>query len=185
MNWTIPGTVLEIPRENAAFVQEQFHSLFLGGGMVLSQVTAVSGLEAHTVQNWVRRGFLPPPVQKRYQLGQLCRILTINSLKSVLPLEKICSLLRYINGQLSDGSDDLIDDAQLYFMFVRLASKAQQLLQDEDREQLLTQELSAYKEPVPGARQRVENTLRIMLTAYLAARLSQQAGTMLNNIEKE
>ena len=78
MNWTIPGTTLVCPKEEVCHISQQFGSMFMGGGMILSQVTAISGLEAHTVQNWVRRGFLPPPIKKRYDQNQLCRILTIS-----------------------------------------------------------------------------------------------------------
>lgn len=177
--WTIPGTVLQGSREDAANIEQRFGAMFLGGGMVLSQVTAVTGLESHTVQNWVKRGFLSPPVKKRYDLEQLCRILTINALKNVFSMEKICSLLSYVNGQLTDSSDDLIDDQILYFMFVRLAARSRELYTAEDREDLLDQELSDYQEPVPGARSKVKTALQIMLTAYLAARIGQEAEKML------
>lgn len=177
--WTIPGTVLQGSREDAANIEQRFGAMFLGGGMVLSQVTAVTGLESHTVQNWVKRGFLPPPVKKRYDLEQLCRILTINALKNVFTMEKICSLLSYVNGQLTDSSDDLIDDQILYFMFVRLAARSRELYTAEDRESLLDRELSDYQEPSPGARNKVKTALQIMLTAYLAARIGQEAENML------
>ena len=147
--------------------------------MVLSQVAAVSGLEPYTIQNWVKRGFLSPPVKKRYDLEQLCRILTINALKGVLSLERICSLLSFVNGQLTDSSDDLIDDQILYFMFVRLAARAKKLYRTEDRDTLLDAELADYSEPVPGARERVKTALRIMLTAWLAARMCQETEKMI------
>ena len=124
MKWRIPGTVLEIQRENADGVEDMFSSMFLAGGIVLSQVSNITGLEPYTVQNWVKRGFLSPPQRQRYSLNQLCRILQINMLKSVLPLEQICGLLSYINGKLDEESDDIIDDAVLYFMFVKLAARA-------------------------------------------------------------
>ena len=169
MNWTIPGTVLTMPREDAVHIEEQFRAMFLAGGIVLSQVSGITGLEPYTVQNWVKRGFLSPPDKKRYSLRQLCRILNINMLKSVLPMERICGMLTYINGQLDDESDDIIDDATLYFMFVRLAAQAKELYRAEDRDALLDQALEAYAEPVPGARARVKQVLRIMLTAWLDA----------------
>ncbi len=175
MNWTIPGTALECPREEGVYVAQQFGAMFLGGGMVLSQVSAIAGLENHTVQNWVKRGFLSPPVNKRYNLEQLCRILTINALKGVLSLEQICSLLSYVNGQLTDDSDDVIDDQLLYFMFVRLAARVKELYTAEDQNALLDLELKDYEEPVPGARERIKTALRIMLTAWLAAGMAQQA----------
>ena len=178
-SWTIPGTVLHCTREEAAQIENRLSAMFLGGGMVLSQICAVTGLEPHTVQNWVKRGFLSPPVKKRYDLEQFCRILTINTLKSVFTMEKICSLLSYVNGQLTDSSDDVIDDQLLYFMFVRLAARSKELYQSEERDNLLDMELAGYQEPVPGARSRVKTALKIMLTAYLAAKMGQEAEIML------
>ena len=182
MNWTIPGTVLTT--QAPEHIQEQLTSLFLAGGMVLSQVASVTGLEPYTVQNWVKRGFLSPPQKKRYTLRQLCRILNINMLKSALPLEDICGLLRYINGSLSDESDDLIDDSQLYFLFVRLATYHRQMNNPAGREEYLQKILADYEEPVPGAKQRVEQVLRIMLTAWAAAQLRQNAQQMVQELKQ-
>lgn len=182
MKWTIPGTVLEIPRQDAEHIQDVFSSMFLAGGIVLSQVSGITGLEPYTVQNWVKRGFLVPPVRKRYTLRQLCRILNINMLKSALPMERICGLLTYINGELNDESDDIIDDSQLYFMFVRLAARMKELYREEDREALLDQAMADYHEPAPGAKERVRKVLQIMLTAWLAARMRQEAEKMLDTL---
>ena len=182
MEWTLPGTVLQIPDKDAAHIQQVFSSLFLGGGIVLSQVSGITGLEPYTVQNWVKRGFLPPPEKKRYTLRHLCRIININMLKSVLPMERICSLLAYINGHLDDVSDDIIDDSQLYFMFVELAMQARELAEEAEREQALANVLAAYEEPMPGAKERVAKVLRIMLTGYIAARLQQQTENMVKEI---
>ncbi len=183
MYWTIPGTVLQKPRQEAEHIEEMFSSMFLAGGMMLGQVSELTGLEPYTVQNWVKRGFLPPPERKRYTLEQLCRILNINTLKSVLPMEQICGLMGYVNGQLDDESDDIIDDTRLYFMFVRLAARAKELYREEERETLLEQELADYCEPVSGAKERVKQALRIMLTAWLAARMRQEAERMLKSCE--
>ena len=185
MNWTIPGTVLQGSRAEAVHISEQFGAMFLGGGIVLSQVAAVTGLEAYTIQNWVKRGFLRAPVQKRYDVDQLCRITAINALKGVLSMDRICGLLGYVNGQLDDDSDNLIRDSELYFLFVRLSARAKELYKAEDRDSLLEEALTDYAEPAPGARERVKNVLRIMLTAWLAARMCQEAENMINIIEKE
>ena len=182
MKWRIPGTVLEIQRENADGVEDMFSSMFLAGGMVLSQVSSITGLEPYTVQNWVKRGFLSPPQRKRYSLNQLCRILQINMLKSVLPLEQICGLLSYINGKLDEESDDIIDDSQLYFLFVRLASRARELDDPATWEQALAEALADYQEPVPGAKARIEKALRVMLTAWVAARMRHAAEKMLQEL---
>ena len=182
MNWKIPGTVLTVPREDIAHIPEQFRAMFLPGGMVLSQISAITGLESYIIQNWVKRGFLTPPVNKRYTLRQLCRIININMLKGVLPLERICSLLGYVNGQLDNEQDDMIDDSDLYFIFVRLAARSKELYRAEDREAVLDGALCDYQEPVPGAKERVKQTIRIMLTAWLAARMTQEAERMLTDL---
>ena len=183
MMWTIPGTVLHADRSDAEQIPQQLEALFFGGGITLSQVTAVTGLEAHTVQNWVKRGFLSSPVGKRYSLRQLCRILNINMLHGSMPIDRICSLLSYVNGQLSDESDDMIDDSQLYFMFVKLSARMKELQDYEAGAKLLDAHLADYAEPVPGARERVRTVLKIMLTAYLAAQMMQEAEKMLNKLQ--
>lgn len=182
MKWTIPGTVLRIERDNADGVEEMFSSMFLAGGMVLSQVASITGLEPYTVQNWVKRGFLSPPQHKRYTLQQLCRILHINMLKSVMPLDQICALLEYINGKLDEESDDIIDDAALYFLFVRLAARSKQLDDPAAWKQAMEEALCNYREPVPGARERIEKGLQIMLIANIASRMAQTAERMLDEL---
>ena len=178
MEWNIPGTVLPAPVDEAEQVQKNFESMFLGGGMVLSQVAAVTGLEPYTIQNWIKRGFLTKPVAKKYTLRQLCRIIIINMLKDALQMEQIVSLMTYINGHLDDDSDDLIDDSQLYCMFVRLAARARHIGGTEDWDEALAQTAADYHEPIPGAREKLIAVLRIMLTAWVASTLSEAAERM-------
>lgn len=182
MEWILPGTVLKAEAEEASGVESLFAPMFLAGGMVLSQVSSITGLEPYIIQNWVKRGFLSPPQNKRYTLRQLCRILNINMLKGVLPMERICGMLGYINGQLDDDSDDTIDDSRLYFMFVRLAAHAKQIDQNQAWQEAIDQVLQDYDEPIPGARDRIAQVLRIMLIAYIAARMKEQAETLLTEI---
>ena len=179
MKWTIPGTVLQISAQESEHIDEKFSAMFLAGGMVLSQVAGLTGLEPYTIQNWVKRGFLAPPEKKRYSMSQLCRIININMLKAALPMEDICGLLRYINGNLEDSSDDLIDDAKLYFLFVRLAAYHRQLNDPKGRDDYLEKILSNYQEPVPGAKERVKKVLRVMLTAWAASQLRMMAEKMI------
>lgn len=184
MQWNIPGTVLTVQKTDAQAIEEQFHAMFLAGGMVLSQVASVTGLEPYTIQNWVKRGFLTKPQQKKYTLRQLCRILNINMLKAALPMEEICGLLQYVNGTLDDESDDLIDDSQLYFLFLRLVLHHQQMNNAAGRDEFLALELENYREPAPGAKERVEKVLTIMLTAWAASRLRQQAESMVKELKE-
>lgn len=179
MSWTLPGTTLTLQRSDACRTEGLFQSLFLAGGLSLSQVAAITGLEPYTIQNWVKRGFLSPPVNKRYDAEQVCRIININTLKGALPLESITSLLSYINGSLTDESDDIIDDTHLYFMFVRLAAQSREHVTGEAWDMAIREVMADYTEPVPGAADRVAKALRVMLTAWIATRMRQEAERML------
>ncbi|MGM9550148.1 MAG: DUF1836 domain-containing protein [Faecousia sp.] len=182
MQWTIPGTTLTGEREDADRVDGVFQALFLAGGLTLSQVSSVTGLEPHTIQNWVKRGFLSPPRGKRYDMEQVCRILNINLLKGVLTLEQCCQLISYINGSLTDESDDLIDDTLLYFFFVRLAARARHFGGSETWDGALEEVTDSYREPVPGAREKLARVLKIMLTAWLASRLKAETEQMISQL---
>ena len=182
MNWTLPGTTITARREDADQTRKQFDALFLAGGLALSQVAAITGLEPYTIQNWVKRGFLSPPQGKRYTKDQVCRIITINMLKGTLTLEQACGLMSYVNGDLADTSDDLINDAELYFMFVRLAAGARHIGGTEAWDDAMAQALRSYREPVPGARERVEKVLRIMLNTWISNRMRQQVEDMLKEL---
>ncbi len=179
MDWIIPGTTVTARREDAEYVQQQFQAMFFSGGLSLGQVATLTGLEPYAIQNWVKRGFLSPPQRKKYNLSQVCRILNINMLRSVLPMEQICRLLEYINGQLDNDSDDLIDDSRLYFMFVRLAARARHIGGSQSWEEALEQVTAEYREPQPGAREKLIAVLRVMLTAWVAAQLKFQAEKMM------
>ena len=182
MNWTLPGTTITAHREDADKTRQQFDALFLAGGLTLSQVSSITGLEPYAVQNWVKRGFLTPPKAKRYDQEQVCRIILINTLKGTLALEQITHMLSYVNGNLEDDSDDLIDDAVLYFMFVRLAARARHIGGTEQWDEAVESVLTDYREPVPGAKERVRKVLRTMLTAWVANRLRLETEEMLKNL---
>ena len=182
MEWILPGTVLSVDADRPQAAEEVFSSLFLAGGLVLSQVTQVTGLEPYIIQNWVRRGFLAPPKQRKYTRRQLSRILMINALKSTLSIEQICKLLSYINGALDDEGDDTIDDTELYGAFVLVAGNVQKhdLTSESEMNRLIADGLKDYKESIPGAKERIEQALRIMITAWRAAQLQTKAQSMMN-----
>ncbi|MBQ8834769.1 MAG: DUF1836 domain-containing protein [Oscillospiraceae bacterium] len=182
MNWTIPGTTLEGLRSNADRTDGLFQSMFLAGGLTLSQVSSITGLEPYTIQNWVKRGFLSPPRNKRYDMEQVCRIININLLKGTLPLEQITSLMAYLNGDLTDESDDLVDDTMLFFLFVRLAARARYIGGEENWDDALVEATADYHEPVPGAKEKLQKVLKIMLTAWVAGRIKAEAEKMLNEL---
>ena len=179
MQWNLPGTVLSFPSEEAVYIEKQFQNMFLGGGIALSQVANITGLEAYAIQNWVKRGFLSPPVGKKYNMEQVCRIININILKGAVPLEQIIKLMGYLNGDLTDESDDLVDDTMLFFLFVRLAARARYIGGTKAWDDALVEITEDYVEPVPGARDKLIKVLKIMLTIWCANALKAQAETMM------
>lgn len=179
MQWIIPGTTLTGERANADRVDGLFQSLFLAGGLTLSQVASITGLEPYTVQNWVKRGFLPSPKNKRYDMEQLCRLININILKGTMPLEQIQKLMGYLNGDLADESDDLVDDTLLFFLFVKLAARARYIGGTESWDDALNHATEDYAEPIPGARDKLIKVLKVMLTIWMANCLKAEAERMI------
>lgn len=182
MQWIIPGTTLAGERENADRVDGLFQSLFLAGGLTLSQVASITGLEPYTIQNWVKRKFLAPPQGKRYDMEQVCRLININILKGTMPLEEIIHLMCYLNGDLTSEADDLVDDTMLFFFFVRLAARARYIGGTKAWDDALVEITESYQEPVPGARDKLIKVLKIMLTVWCANMLKNQAETMISQL---
>lgn len=181
----LPGTTIEtdLSRDDAA--QALLSPMFLTGGLVLSQVAQLTGLEPYVIQNWVKRGFLSPPRNKKYSKRQFCRLATINLLKDCLRLDQITRLLSYLNGNLEDESDDLIDDFELYTYITRLVFRLEQTPQTgrDEWKHWCEQALSDYREPYPGARDRVRRGLQVIVTAYAAVRLKGKAEQMLKALD--
>ena len=177
--WTIPGTTLTGKRADADRTDGLFQSLFLAGGLTLSQVSSITGLESYTIQNWVKRGFLPSPVNKRYTMEQVCRLINMNILKGTMPLEQIVKLMAYLNGDLADESDDLVDDTMLFFLFVKLAARARYIGGTKAWDDALVEITEDYREPIPGAREKLIKVLKVMLTIWCANMLKHQADDMI------
>ena len=51
-----------------------------------------------------------------------------------------------------------------------------------EQERILDDMLADYQEPIPGARRRVKQVLRIVLTAWIASRMRQEAERMLKSL---
>ena len=117
MPGTLPGTTIEISSLEKDGARHVFSHIFSAGGVVLSQISRMTGLEPHTIQNWVKRGYLSPPQHRQYSERQFVRVVIINLLRQSLQLDEITDLLSYINGKLSDEADDAVDDPTLYHMF--------------------------------------------------------------------
>lgn len=172
----LPGTTIETTLSEKDTARRLIDAVFAPGGLMLSQVVALTGLEPYVVQNWVKRGFLARPEKKLYSKRKFCRIAIINSLKDSLQLDRITSLLRYINGKTDDESDDLIDDFELYNYFVNLCIETEKKHgADADIRETVKAVTAQYTEPAPGAAARLQRVLEVMLYAYRSSVYKRKA----------
>ena len=144
---------------------------------------AVTSLEASTVQNWVKRGFVARPVNKKYRERQLARILLISSLRDCIKLESIGELMHYINGSADDESDDIIPEEELYDLFCNILfaidNNSANTLQVEK-----TVSASVGKINIKDKKsvKRLENALTVMILAYIASGYKREAEKRLAKI---
>ncbi|MBQ8683929.1 MAG: DUF1836 domain-containing protein [Clostridia bacterium] len=180
MATTLPGTNIEVSTLKAGTSRTLFDGLFAAGGISLSQVAVMTGLEPHVIQNWVKRGFVSSPVRRQYSKNQFSRIVIINMLRESLQLEHICETLAYINGDLTDELDDIISDSELYHTYTdMIADSDGPTLNRKIAQQLAERTAAAYPEPFPGAGKRLAKTLQVMAYAHGAALARQAAEEIL------
>ena len=183
MSERLPGTNILVEKLTQEAVRQTLENIFGGGGLVLSQVTALGNMELYSVQNWVKRGFVSSPVQKRYTKRQFCRLVIINMLRECMTISDITALLSYINGVLSDESDDMVSDDVLYEGFVTLLSKTE--CTDAAIVQKAAEQVTkAYAPKISGASERFTQVLCIMYFAYRAALLKSESEIRLKSCIK-
>lgn len=174
---TLPGTVLQvdsIPAEDAFSLLEPLFSVT--GGLSLSQVCGLTGLGSATVQNWVKRGWVPRPQEKRYLPPQVARIILINLLRESMTLENITLLLGYVNGRLDDQSDDIIPDHQLYgYLCAVLQEFGKKALDEERLGDRIRELLKRYEGPTEDSAERLAAALEVMVYACWSGWLKQEA----------
>lgn len=175
----LPGTTVAFDRKKDA--ETILDGLFSVGGLVFSQLSALTGLEGYMIQNWVKRGFLTPPVGKKYTKNQFCRLITINLLKDSLSIPEIVGLLSYINGQLNDESDDMIDDSLLYIYFTRTLLLANEETVESARSAAF-EVVKDFTESEPGCRERLVEVLCVMFIAYSSSMLRKTAKELVKNL---
>ena len=179
----LPGTTIEVSKLEEGTSRTLFNGLFAAGGITLAQVSVMTGLEPYMIQNWVKRGFVSSPVKRQYSKDQFARIVTINMLRESLQLDKICSMLSYINGALDDESDNLIGDSELYHIYVDLVASSGGFIADREHiEKAVKKAAEAYEEPIPGARQRLIKILEVMAFAHYASISRRSAEEIMSSL---
>ena len=181
----LPGSVIEIDEGRILYGFANLSPLFSATkGLTLSQVCEIAGAETTTVQNWVKRGWVAHPIDKRYHEQHLARILILNMLKSEFQLEKIGVLLRYINGSPDDRNDDTLPDSDFYtYLCVVIDSVLRQNLTEiPDIRAAVRLQIAAFREPYAGAKEKLETVLTIMTLTYFASTIREKALSMFGDL---
>lgn len=179
-----PGTTVEFTRLEKGSSKRLFDGIFAAGGITLSQVCVMTGLEPHVIQNWVKRGFVSSPQKRMYSSRQFARIIIINMLKEELQLERICDLIRIIGGKPDDRSDDLIGDDELYHRYVDMISEHKINIDDKDSVKRAAEcATEGFSGQIPNAQAKLAGVLQIMLYAHSAAMLRESAVEILLSFE--
>ncbi len=154
-------------------------------GITLSQVCEITGLEASTVQNWIKRGYVNPPSGRKYSKSQVARIILINMLREAMIIEKAAKLLSYVNGNLLDRSDDIMDDSDIYQCLCDILippdTNENADIGIEELFKQIEKRLEHFTEPYPGAKARLELALKAMTCAYESARFKRYANQLAEN----
>lgn len=174
----LPGTVIEVEEGRILYGFSNLSPLFRATkGLTLSQICEIAGIEPTTVQNWIKRGWVAHPENKRYAENHLARIIILGMLRGSFQLEKIAVILRYINGSADDRNDDIIPDASLYTHLCRIIDRVLTAgITDAERiRQCVDESIAQYTEPYAGAREKLVSALTVMTLSYIASEIKAKA----------
>ncbi len=169
----LPGTMIET---RGSEYKNIFNSIFLTGGITLSQLSNITGLEAHTIQNWVKRKYLSAPINKKYSQNQLCRVIIINMLKEVFSIDEVCSLMDYINIYKANERQNFICESNTYFYFTDALFHLNDDIENLDKS--IEWALKGYVETQKGEQKRLADVLEIMISAYISYSYKQKASLL-------
>ncbi len=184
MSTTFPGTTIEVSKIEKGSTRSLFDGIFATGGITLSQVSIMTGLEPYLIQNWVKRGFVTHPSGRVYSREQFARIIIINMLRESLQIEKICKLIHVIGGNPHDKSDDLISDDVLYHKYVDMLADGSINITDE-RSVKSAVEYAVGDVTVCDAGQKKQlcEILKAMLYAHTASEMRSLAAGILSELQ--
>ncbi len=145
----------------------------LGDGISLGQICNITKLEPHLIQNWVKRGYVPHPINKKYYTKHLARILLINALRECMYIEDIGSLMYYINGDVDDESDDIISEEKLYKLFSKIIYEIDDLNKIEN---IVNKNIKNRK---------LNTCMKVMIYAYYSSEMSKKSDMYLQKLNTE
>ena len=181
---TFPGTTIEVLKAEKGSSRSLFDGIFATGGITLSQVSIMTGLEPYLIQNWVKRGFVTHPTGRVYSREQFARIVIINMLRDSLQIEKICTLIHIIGGDPKDKNDDLIGDDELYHKYVDMISSGNINIMDEASVDAVIQNaLLDFDAKAAGQKRQLCMILKAMLYAHSASELRGLSAGILSDLQ--
>jgi hypothetical protein len=160
---------------------------YISDGIMLTQIRGISGIDGSTLQNWVKRGWVANSKLKRYNIDQVAHILIINMLRNCMQLDRIAFLIKYINGNVDDASDDIICDSKLYDYICRILDKLTKKNIEHTFDTLrecIENVTADYEEKVTGASKRLNNALEIIITAYYSSLIKRAVDEKLTDLVK-
>jgi DNA-binding transcriptional MerR regulator len=179
-----PGTTIEVVNLRQGSSRSLFDGIFATGGITLSQVSNMTGLEPYLIQNWVKRKFVSSPTKKMYSKEQFARIIIINMLRESLQIESICNLIKIIGGDVDDQFDDLIKDDELYHRYVDMLCNGEVDASNELNVRKIAESAVEGLEPSsPDVRVKLVRILEIMFYAHRAAQLRDLAKELLSTFQ--
>ncbi len=182
---SFPGTTIATDTVNRRKIEEVLGHIFAGGDIYRSQITALTGIEPYSIQNWVARGFVSRTENKQYSKRQLCRLIIINMLSESLQIGDITDMLSYVNGDLSDEGDDLIPDDVLYGCFAEMCALNEGAVSEArvaSTSLAVTEDLSYLRS---CDRKKIAEVLRTMFYAYRSAEMSRTAHALLDELKNK
>ncbi len=183
MSATFPGTTIEATKLEKGSTKSLFDGIFATGGITLSQVSIMTGLEPYLIQNWVKRGFVTHPTGRVYSREQFARIIIINMLRESLQIERICTLIHVIGGKPDDRSDDLIGDDVLYHKYVDMLAEGNINIMDEKSvEKAVSSATRDIDTREPQQIKQLAKILKAMLYAHTASELKNLSAEILSEL---
>jgi len=181
----IPGTVLDFDSSKSSCAFDVIKPFFaLTNGITLAQVRELTGLETSTIQNWVKRGWVPSPINKRYGERQIVRIMLINSIRRAMQIENVINLMAYINGDVEDTSDDVVSDEVLFNEFCKAVylSDKSNAYDNEVIGAIVGEQVSHVPNLDEVGKEKLQKTLQIMVLAFLAGQIKDRIDEELTTI---
>ncbi len=184
MSTVFPGTTIETSKLHQGCSKTLFDGIFAAGGITLSQVSIMTGLEPYIIQNWIKRKFLFSPIGRVYSREQFARIVIINMLRDTLQIDKICGLFEIIEGSIDTDKDDLIADEELYHRYVDMISEQEISPLVPSSVMIAAEQASLdFLENNPHSRKQLIKILQIMFYAHSAHNLRTRADEILSTID--